>query len=150
MAGLIPTFTSRDLERWIDRFTDRAEEKMIRVLVYAGDQFVTLARNNGNYKDHTGNLRSSIGYLVIQDGNVISEGFQKAGQGTEGNKGVADAKRLAQELALTHNKGLVLIGLAGMDYALHVENIAGRDVISSSEQIAKQMVKQLLKKTLND
>jgi len=123
---------------------------MIRVLTYAGEHFVVLARENGNYTNVTGNLRSSIGYMVILEGIVISEKFQKADQGTDGETGVRDAKRLAQELALTHNDGLVLIGLAGMDYALHVENIAGRDVISSSEQIAKQMVKQLLKKTLND
>jgi hypothetical protein len=63
--------------------------------------------------------------------------------------GYNTARRFASQLALTHNKGLVLIGMAGMNYALAVENLHGKDVISNSEVIAKKMVKDLLKKALN-
>jgi len=146
MAGLTPMFSMRDVERWTERFTNRAEEKMLRALIYTGEYFVKIARENGAYTNITGNLRSSIGYVVVRDGEIVSSDFQNADTGTGGEKGVQNARRLAHELALTHNKGLVLIGLAGMDYAVHVEQIKGKDVISSSEKAAEKMLRGLLKK----
>jgi len=121
MAGLKPIFTQAQVKRWIDRFGDRAEEKMIKALQQTGEYFVTRARETGNYNNDTGNLRSSIGYVIARDGQT----------------GVGEAKRLASSLALTHNKGLVLIGVAGMDYAVYVENMDNKDVISSSESKAE-------------
>jgi len=136
----------RDVERWTERFTNRAEEKMLQALIYTGEYFVKLARENGAYTDITGNLRSSIGYVVVRDGEVIEDNFKLSEKGSDKTSGMAKSRRLAHELALTHNKGLVLIGLAGMDYAVHVEQIKGKDVISSSEKAAEKMLRGLLKK----
>ncbi|OPL11240.1 MAG: hypothetical protein AVO38_15935 [delta proteobacterium ML8_D] len=150
MAGLRPIFTQAQVKRWIDRFGDRAEQKMIMALQQTGEYFVTRARETGNYNNDTGNLRSSIGYVIARDGQTIFGDFQPAGVGTDQKTGVGEAKRLASSLALTHNKGLVLIGVAGMDYAVHVENMENKDVISSSESKAKRMLKQMLKEVLDD
>lgn len=150
MAGLRPIFTQAQVKRWIDRFGDRAEEKMIKALQQTGEYFVTRARETGNYNNDTGNLRSSIGYVIARDGQTIFGDFQPAGVGTDQKTGVGEAKRLASSLALTHNKGLVLIGVAGMDYAVYVENMDNKDVISSSESKAKRMLKQMLKEVLDD
>ena len=143
--GLTPIFSMAQVESFIGRFTEEAEDKMLETLKYTGEYFVKLARENGAYNDVTGNLRSSIGYVVIQDGDIIQGNFENTGSGPDGEKGVREAKRLAQELALTHNKGLVLIGLAGMDYALKVEQVHGKDVIASSQAAAEQMLKTILK-----
>jgi len=150
MAGLRPIFTQAQVKRWIDKFTDRSEQKMIMALQYTGEYFVKMARETGNYNDITGNLRSSIGYLIARDGQVVSGDFQPAGVGSDQNTGVSEARRLASTLALTHNKGLVLIGVAGMDYAVYVENMDNKDVISSSETKVKRMLKQMLKQVLDD
>lgn len=146
MAGLRPLFSMKEVGRWTSQFIDDAEEKMLEALMYTGEYFVKLAREDGAYNDVTGNLRSSIGYVVVKDGTVKASDFQNADSGPEGEKGVSEARRLGNELALTHNKGLVLIGLAGMDYALSVEQIAGKDVISGSQKEAEKMLKQILKK----
>lgn len=131
-SGLTPLFTKSDINRWVKIFTDKAEEKMYILLQAAGEMFVKYARESGKYIDHTGNLRSSIGYVIVRNGSVAYSDFQKQNVGTEGPEGVEKAKRLARELAATHSDGLVLIGLAGMEYAVYVEAIDSKDVITAA------------------
>jgi len=152
MAGLTPLFTIRDVQRWTDNFKDRAEEKLEKTLTYIGERFVAMARDRGpeeSFRDITGNLRSSISYIVVKDGKILCENFQRSRSGTEGNEGVNKARRLASVLARTHIKGFVLIGMAGMDYAIYVENMENKDVISSPEVAANKELKILLKQILN-
>lgn len=141
-----------DVERWTNRFTDRAEEKMIEALAYVGEHFVKIARDRlpeESFYDHTGNLRSSLGYVIVQDGDIILGDFERSDRGTEGATGVQEAKKLTQKLALTYNKGLVLIGVAGMHYAVRVEQLEGKDVISGPQIAAEEMLKRIIRKTLN-
>lgn len=151
MAGLTPMFTDAQVRRWTDKFKDRAEWAMIETLKYAGEHFVRLARDRSaqeSFRDITGNLRSSIGYVIVKDGNVIQENFEQSDRGTEGAKGVQEARRLSRQLAKTHNKGFVLIGMAGMDYALHVENMENKDVISGPEVATREFLRSTLQKAL--
>lgn len=131
-SGLTPLFTQQDINRWVDIFTDRAEEKMYTLLQAAGEMFVRYARESGRYFNHTGNLRSSIGYVIVRDGSVAYSDFKKQDVGTDGEEGAQKAKRLARELANTYSDGLVLIGLAGMEYALYVEAMESKDVITAA------------------
>lgn len=146
MAGLTPMFNSRDLNRFYDRFGDDADEKILEVLNYLGESFVSDARESGNYTDRTGNLRSSIGYAVVKDGHILSEDFQASERGSDKSTGVNQARRLVKTLAGEHSTGWVLIGVAGMDYAVSVENINGRDVISSSAKETELLMKYLIKR----
>jgi hypothetical protein len=148
MAGLTPMFTDAQVRRWTDKFKDRAEDAMLQALIYAGENFVKLAREHGEYRDITGNLRSSIGYVVVKDGQVASENYQQAEKGSDKSTGVQQSRRLARDLALTHNQGFVLIGVAGMDYAVYVENIKNKDVISYAEVETKKELRLLLNKAL--
>ncbi len=131
-SGLTPLFTQKDIDKWVDAFTERAEEQMYKLLQGAGEMFVKYARESGRYIDHTGNLRSSIGYVIVNNGSIAYRDFQKQNVGTEGNEGVQKAQRLARELANTHSKGLILIGLAGMEYAVYVEAMESKDVITAA------------------
>lgn len=131
-SGLTPLFTQQDINRWVDIFTDRAEEKMYTLLQAAGEMFVRYARESGRYLNHTGNLRSSIGYVIVRNGSIAYTNFKKQDVGTDGEEGVQKAKRLSRELANTYSDGLVLIGLAGMEYALYVEAIESKDVITAA------------------
>ena len=72
-GGLTPMWSDREVERWFDYFVDRAEERIYKLLQRAGEEFVKLARKKGNYQDHTGNLRSSIGYVIVKDGDILTE-----------------------------------------------------------------------------
>lgn len=142
-------FTQGDINNFIDQFVDRTEEKILEMLKAAGEEFVKYARESGRYIDHTGNLRSSIGYVIVRNGSVAYSDFRKQNVGTEGNEGVEKAKRLARELAATHSDGLVLIGLAGMEYAVYVEAIESKDVITAANIKTEDWMRTAIKTVTN-
>lgn len=125
-------FSDNELDRWFEIFEDQAETALYKKLQEAGEYFVKMARDSGTYDNQTNNLRSSIGYVIVKDGSTLNSNFQKAGAGTkgDGSKGIERGKKLAATIASQY-KGFVLIGVAGMDYAIHVET-KGLEVISSS------------------
>lgn len=129
--GLTPLWTEDMVEDFFDRFTDRAEETIFKHLSAAGEKFVKVARESGRYLDHTGNLRSSIGYIIVKDGDVISENYQLSEKGTDRHTGLNQGQKLIKEIAEVYPNGYVLIGVAGMDYAACVE-ARGYDVISKA------------------
>lgn len=144
-SGFTPMFTQGDIDSFVNRFVDRAEEKLLNMLTAAGEMFVRYARESGRYIDHTGNLRSSIGYVIVRNGKLASRNFKKQDVGTEGSEGVNKAEKLARELANTHNTGLVLIGVAGMEYALYVEAMESKDVITGANIKTEAWMKAAVK-----
>ena len=120
---------------------------MITVLQYIGEECVRQARENGNYIDHTGNLRNSIGYVLLCDGNIISSNFEERVQSTVVNKangmGVLEGKKLAEKLAKDFTKGYALIVVAGMNYAYYVETL-NKDVLDSAERYAMRVTPKMM------
>ena len=47
----------------------------MKKMMYLGEKFVNKARLEGNYKDRTGNLRSSIGYIILLNGKIVNQNF---------------------------------------------------------------------------
>lgn len=128
-----------------DKLTAEAKAKLrviANVLCYVGEQCITEARNGGRYEDQTGNLRSSIGYAVLMNGQVIqSDSVDKIKNGDEG---VSEGLQYLQErVRKASKKGVCLIVIAGMNYAEYVE-AKGYVVLSSAELRAPVLVKQLL------
>ena len=138
------------IDKYIQQQVQRQERALINTLAYIGEQCVNEARSyNGKaYKDQTGNLRSSVGYVVAADGKVKASGsFETVQQGEEGaNTG----KQYAKTLAAQYPKGVVLIVVAGMHYAKYVAS-KGYNVLQSAELKAETLVPKLLKQlgTLN-
>lgn len=130
----------------IDRYTEQKlkglEQAVIRTLTYCGELCLNVARSTNSYKDQTGNLRSSIGYVVTVDGRIVNQSdFETIKKGGDGSKqGAAFAKQLVRRFP----KGICLIVVAGMDYAVHVKN-RGYDVLDSSELTADRIVPYMLK-----
>ena len=101
-----------------------------------GEEAVARARINGRYIDHTGNLRSSIGYAVLVDGKPWMKAYpQSAGVGTDQQGGVDKGSRYLDELIAKKDSKdkIVLIVTAGMDYAEYVERIDTKDVLAQTE-----------------
>lgn len=130
----------------IDRYTEQKlkwlEQAVIRTLTYCGEVCLNVARSTNSYKDQTGNLRSSIGYVVAVDGRIVNQSdFETVKKGGDGSKqGAAFAKQLVRRFP----KGICLIVVAGMEYAAHVKN-RGYDVLDSSELTADRIVPYMLK-----
>lgn len=121
------------------KFVGEVEEKMIMVMQYTGEQFVKdarkMKRSDGGFGDVTGNLRSSIGYFILKDGQIIKSDL----------KGKSSGKSAAQQLldSIPKKTGLQLIGIAGMNYASLVES-KGKNVISIQAEAALIDLKDLL------
>ena len=121
--GLIPGFSQSSVNNRIDRFVLSIEKRIILTLAMVGEAFVNDARNTETYHDQTGNLRSSIGYIIAKHGEIIQENVK----GT--SEGQAQARKIASEVLRQNPKGFILIGIAGMEYAAAVES-KGYDVIT--------------------
>ncbi len=120
-----------------------AREKAISVLKLAGERCINDARINGSYTDRTGNLRSSTGYVILENGNTIFESGFSAVSKTAGS-GPTAGRDLAKEVAKDYPEGLVLVIVAGMAYAEYVQD-RGYNVLSSAERIAEETIPKLLK-----
>lgn len=104
--------------------TDIATAEKLLVTFYCriGEECQTIARNGHTYKDQTGNLTSSIGYVVLKDGIIQKYGKpMESASGTDKKTGVSNGDAFLQEVCSRNNKGIVLIVTAGMNYALYVE-----------------------------
>lgn len=136
-----PKFTVADIKAVILDRKRRIDEAIILTLKRTGEQFVKDAREDGTYKDQTGNLRSSIGYIIMKDGQLLFENFRTINGGKlRGAEGLQRAKQVINEVASQFRSGYVLIGVAGMDYAAAVES-KGYDVITASSATAEAALK---------
>ena len=135
-------WSDREVERWFDYYVDRAEERIYRLLQRAGEEFVKIARRKGNYQDHTGNLRSSIGFVIFKDGDILTENYELSTKGTDKQSGIQEAKRLVSELVSVYSDGWVLVGVAAMPYAVYVEAIDNLDVISVATEHTEEWIKK--------
>lgn len=133
--AITPNFNEADVKGLFNNFLQVLEKRAIARFQYLGELCVTHARTSGNYTDRTGNLRSSVGYTIFKDGVAIQEAFV----GTGASKGKAVAKKAGTK----HKKGITLVVVAGMEYALAVES-RGKDVLTSAENLAKTEVPRIL------
>lgn len=129
----------------VDRYITGRVEAIKKALVYnlcaVGEQVLNAARLTNSYKDQTGNLRSSIGYVVAVDGEIVQmSSFDTIKEGREGSRG---GKEYAMQLVRDFPQGIVLIVVAGMNYASYV-SAKGYDVLDSSELLADKLVPQML------
>lgn len=109
-----------------------------------GKKFIQVARQSGSYKDQTGNLRSSVGYVIAKDGEVVKENFVESDKGTDKTTGKYKGRRLAEEVSLSHAGGYILVGVAGMEYATAVE-AKGYEVISGANAQCEKYLRDTLK-----
>lgn len=146
------TFVKKTPDSVFDDFVDGVVERLIKAMInlleYIGEMCLTEARFGGNYKDRTGNLRNSIGYIIVQDGKIIREngfdsGMSKTADGRRINPG-KEARKFAREKAREFPEGLVLIMVAGMNYSSYVA-AKGYNVIDSAEDTAERLVPQMMK-----
>ena len=139
-------------KKTIDDFFRKAMEimrsELFRALAYLGEQSVTKVRDReeiDSWYDHTGNLRSSIGYSVYDYGkSVIESAFAPIKGGTKGQN---EGRKMVEELAGKYASTYALVVVAAMSYAEYVEACKNKDVLASTEIWAKSKVDDYLKKS---
>lgn len=132
-----------NLDATFRAFLAEVERQIIESLCRVGEEAVKLAKlipPERGFRDQTGNLRSSIGYVVVKDGKPVNVSF---GAVKGGHAGVNEGQRLALQVGSGITDGYALVVVAGMNYAVHVES-KGRDVLTSAEKFAeKEIAKEL-------
>lgn len=130
------------IESYLNKEIAKKEKAILYKLSYVGEACVNEARTSGQYIDQTGNLRSSIGYIITKDGTIVQQsGFQQVKDGAAGTK---DGEAFARQLASKFPTGICLIVVAGMNYAGYV-SAKGYNVMDSSEDLAEKLVPQVMK-----
>lgn len=145
--GIRMTTKPDEIHRILMEEARRVEMLTIRALSGLGEQCVNRIRNRAGDKswyDRSGNLRSSVGYVIAHNGNIIQySGFNQVKQGSEGVKA---GKDLAEELVKRYSNDYVLVVVAGMNYAEKVEAMDNKDVLASTELWAMDQVPKMLEK----
>ena len=145
--GIRMTTKLSEVHDTLMREAERVERLTIRALSKLGEQCVTKIRDRAGDKswyDQTGNLRSSVGYVIAHNKNIIQ--YSTFNQVKQGSEGVKTGKDLAKELAKRYSNNYVLIVVAGMNYAEFVEAMNNKDVLASTELWAREQVPLMLEK----
>lgn len=140
--GIKQKTPASEIDKYIEEQVERIVNALVYNLKYIGERCLNAARDTKSYKDRTGNLRSSLGYIIVLDGKIIYQSdFEVVLKGHDGAKsGIQYAKEVARQFP----EGIVLIVVAGMQYASCV-SATGRDVLDSAELLADKLVPQILK-----
>lgn len=133
----------QSVSSYINKFIRQKREALIKGLCYVGEECLKAARNRHKYLDRTGNLTSSIGYCIIDNGRIVNQSnFEQVKEGTIGK---VSGSEYLQQLIVEHPAEIVFIMVAGMPYAAYVEAM-GLDVFGSAEELAKNRIPRILKK----
>lgn len=130
------------IDAYIEARMNRLKRAIIYNLCVVGEKVRNEALDNGSYTDRTKNLRSSVGYVVVVDGQVYK--MSAFGKPDGNDEGRSTGMSYARSLAGKFPKGIVLIVVAGMRYASYV-SAKGYNVLDSSELLADQLVPKMLK-----
>jgi len=137
MAAVTINSNNQDFKAKLEQKIKLIDQAIIRRLSYIGVKAVNRARSVGSYKDHTSNLRNSIGYVVVTHGKIVDTYFPNDTKSTVVDQGVPldgaqTGQSFAESIAAEYLEGYALIVVAGMSYALNVESF-NYDVLSSTK-----------------
>lgn len=140
--GIKPNFSNKDLDKLNQIIIDDTLQKCIKAYLVLGESVVSHAKQSVGFTDRSGNLRSSIGYVLFVNGQVYKEFYEGKAVGT------SEGKQFACELASKARKApIVLVFTAGMNYAYSVES-KGYNVLAASENYAKQVADLIIKQMM--
>lgn len=136
-----------EIQKYVRLSIERIDKVVIRNLQRLGEEAVIYTRNRTgeeSWYDQTGNLRSSVGYVIAKDGDIVmTGGFSKV---LRGDEGVSDGKEFAIEIAESHPGRYVLIVVAGMNYASYVEEMENKDVLASASIFVQKKLPMMVKR----
>lgn len=146
--GVKANFDWNGIDKYLEDRRKLLENLILRNLNYLGMKCVTYAKSLDTYKDQTGNLRNSIGYVIVRNGQIVESLFQSDSQGKENKNseksGEEEGIKFAKEAAQNFREGYVLIVVAGMDYASYVEDVHHLDVLQPAETLAKSEIQKIV------
>ncbi|OPB98927.1 hypothetical protein BAS10_04465 [Elizabethkingia meningoseptica] len=151
--GIKANFDWNGIDNYLEDRRKLLENLILRNLNYLGMKCVAYAKSLDTYKDQTGNLRNSIGYVIVKNGLIVEALFQSDSRGpaygTSDKSGEVEGEKFAKEVARNFREGYVLIVVAGMEYASYVEDVRHLDVLQPAETLAKSEVQKIIGNIIN-
>ena len=146
--GITKKVVKNTFQQYVTERLEQLKSQYARGLIAAGIETVNYIRNRSgetSWYDDTGNLRSSIGFVILDDGKIIFQsGFETVKSGTEGSRiGKEFSEQVAQRTE-QFKRGLVLLVVAGMEYAAYVEAMENKDGLASSKPYANRIVQEMI------
>lgn len=129
------------------------DTQITRTLSRLGEEAVIIARDrpmSESWIDHTGNLRSSVGYAIYENKNDVVEGGFLPTSAPEGNG--SEGQSVGREFA-SHQSGEIgdashtLVIVAGMNYAAKVEAMENKDVLATAELKTRAKLPEYIRRT---
>ncbi|MDE5807685.1 MAG: hypothetical protein K2H76_06160 [Muribaculaceae bacterium] len=145
--GITADFSFKAFKELMNAIPDIFAGEIVRAFSYLGEQCVRPVRDRAgdeSWFDQTGNLRSSIGYAVYEEGKILIE--SAFNQVKKGAQGANEGRKLIEELASKYAQTYALVVVAGMEYSEYVEAMKGKDVLASTELWAKGKMNECLEK----
>lgn len=144
------TTSMSEIYDYLQKFSEKVHRLILRRLSILGEECIKEARDRTpemSWYDQTGNLRSSIGYIIVCNGEIVKRStFKKV---KDGNDGPKEGMALAMEVAKDYSDGYALIVVAGMKYAAYVEAMGNKNVLASTEAYAEKQVPVIKKALMN-
>lgn len=148
--GIRMTTSASAIDAFLRRAAAKIQENVLKALSKLGDESVARIRNRSakeSWIDHTGNLRSSIGFAVYEQGVKFME--SAFAQVLSGSDGSSKGKKMINDLAKEYSKVFALVVVAGMEYAGEVEALESKDVLTSTRLWATSVVEQRIKTAID-
>ncbi len=148
--AVVMTTPMSEIDKIINQQLELVDQETINVLAYLGEMCVTEARDRTqkeSWYDHTGNLRSSIGYIITQNGRIV--GMSSFASINGGGEGSSTGQTYSKNIASKFNNGFSLIIVAGMEYAALVEAMENKVVLASAELLALKELDGFISKLNN-
>ncbi len=136
--GLKVKFNLNGVETDIKRHQKRLERIVQDVFAAEGEKLTSHIRNRSKQEswiDQTGNLRSSVGYVVVKNG--VKVGQSSFSQVKGGAEGAQIGKTIAEQRATEQKANYAVSVVAGMEYAEFVEAHENKDVLASAKLMAQ-------------
>ena len=144
------TTSTTAINSFLQRAAKKLQENVLKALSKLGDESVARIRNRSakeSWIDHTGNLRSSIGFAVYEQGSKYMESaFSQVLGGTDGS---SKGKKMINDLAKEYSRVYALVVVAGMEYAGEVEALDSKDVLASTRIWATSQVERRVKTAMD-
>lgn len=87
--GIKQVTPQSEIDNFIESKIKQMRDVILHNLKYVAEEVLNTARTNGNYEDQTGNLRHSVGYIIVENGATVlasADGEIKSGAGANGVK----------------------------------------------------------------
>lgn len=142
-----PADLPRNVRDYLSACVKLIDNEVYRMLAFLGEQCVNRVRDRypeDSWNDITGNLRSSVGYIITRDGNIATKGGFMPTNAPKGNG--SNGQHVGEQYATSvkpNGAQMALVVVAGMEYAIYVEARNNKDVLASTQIWAQQRANEL-------